>query len=58
VPELGVREQVAVGAEREDAAALVERPVADRRVEERDERAEDEPDDDDPRAPLQEPRGR
>jgi hypothetical protein len=56
LPELRVGEQAAIRADREGPAALVERAVADRRVEERQERAQDEGDDDDPRQPLQRPR--
>ena len=55
-PELGVAEEVAVRLEREDAAGLVQRAVAQRGLEQRDERPDDEHDDEHPGRPVDRPR--
>ena len=56
VPELAVGEELVVRIEREHAAGLVQRPVAHRRVEHRDERADDQPDNEHPDRSLKRPR--
>jgi hypothetical protein len=55
-PERRIVQQRSVRVQRQHAACLVERPVADRGVQKRNERAEDEHDHDDPDEPLQRPR--